>query len=207
MAVKDGHATKSKSNLFPTFSRCTDSGAENSLPPHQNTMAVKDGHATKSKSNLLPTFSRCNESGAENSLPPHQNTMAVKDGQTLWQWSTDKPRNRTQKLSNIPSEAVFKKNLAQPLPVHESGENSPPPHQNTLAGKDGQTTKSHQKTLQRPFWNPIKSSLFPTFSRCTESDAENSPPPHQNTMAVKDGHATKSHQKTSLMSLLKPNKK
>ena len=53
-------------------------------------------------------------------------------------------------------------------------------------------------------------TLFPTFSRCTESGAENSPPAHQNTMAVKDGHGSEGRTrneitpKNSLTSLLKP---
>ena len=49
--------------------------------------------------------------------------MAVNDGhatKTPWQWRTDTPRNRTKKVSNVPSEILLRRafcQFCQPFPV------------------------------------------------------------------------------------------
>ena len=52
-------------------------------------------------------------------LPPVLKT-ALRHTKTPWQWTTDMPRNRTKKVSNVPSETVLKIafcQFCQPFPV------------------------------------------------------------------------------------------
>ena len=129
---------------------------------------------------------------------------ALRHSKTPWQWSTDTQRNRTKKVSNVPSETLLKIafcQFCQPFPVV-----LPPVlktalrHTKTPWQWRTDTPRNRSKKLSNvPSETLLKNSLLPilpTFSRCAESGADNSPPPHQNTMAVKDGHATKSHQKS-----------
>ena len=117
---------------------------------------------------------------------------AFRHTKTPWQWRTDTPRNRTKKVSNVPFETLLKIafcQFCQPFPVV-----LPPVLKTALRHTKTPCHEIAPKNSLTSLWNPIKNSLLPilpTFSRCTASGAENSPPPHQNTMAVKDGHATK----------------